>query len=107
MPDARLTPPRNAARSRLLGIALAALAGGALAFLLVAPAAFLPAKWRNAVVAWLTPHDRKIGAFMMLWAFCVLGWGIWRMAMILSGSPEYAWWGHEGAMPPFVLFPDQ
>lgn len=36
MPDARLTPPRNAARSRLLGIARTALAGGALAFLLVA-----------------------------------------------------------------------
>jgi len=73
----------------------------AVGMLLVAIGAVLPASWRKSAIERLSPHERRLGWFLMALCVILLAHGIWRIVLVATGNADYAWW-HTETLPPFV-----
>ncbi len=73
----------------------------ALAMVLTALGFFLPSRARAWMEERITPYNRVVGWTIMIVVLGLFVHGVWRIGMVLSGNPDYAWWASEST-PPFV-----
>lgn len=62
--------------------------------------ALLPTRWRNPVIERLGRYDNVLGWLFLIFCAGLLLFGIYRIAMVMQGNPDYIWWQQNGETPP-------